>query len=75
MFHICCPCFTYVVHASHMLCHASHKNMLCFRSRTTYLWYIATFPTLEEAKKNLCYFDGTSCKESVIFTNEKNRNS
>jgi hypothetical protein len=32
---------------------------------------VDSFDTLEEAKKNLCYFDGTSCKESVVFTNEK----
>jgi len=25
-----------------------------------------SFSTLEEAEKNLCYFDGTKCKEEVI---------
>jgi hypothetical protein len=25
-----------------------------------------TFNTLEEAQKNLCYFDGSKCKEKVI---------
>lgn len=25
------------------------------------------FLTLEEAQKNLCYFDGSKCKEKVIY--------
>ncbi len=28
---------------------------------------IDSFNTLEEAKKNLKYFDGTQCKEEVVF--------
>lgn len=26
-----------------------------------------SFSTLEEAKKNLCYFDGTKIKEEVVY--------
>ena len=26
-----------------------------------------SFSTLEEAQKNLCYFDGTKCKEEVVW--------
>ena len=26
-----------------------------------------SFSTLEEAKANLCYFDGTKCKERVVL--------
>lgn len=29
-------------------------------------WTIDSFPTLEEAKKSLCYFDGSKVKEEVI---------
>ncbi len=25
-----------------------------------------SFPTLEEAQANLCYFDGTGCKDRVV---------
>lgn len=28
-----------------------------------------TFPTLEEVRKNLCYFDGTPTIEKVVFEN------
>jgi hypothetical protein len=30
------------------------------------VWCQDDFDTLEEAKKNLCYFDGTECKEEVV---------
>lgn len=26
-----------------------------------------SFSTLEEAKNNLCYFDGSECKEEVVY--------
>jgi hypothetical protein len=26
-----------------------------------------SFSTLEEAQKNLCYFDGTKCREEVVM--------
>jgi len=26
-----------------------------------------SFSTLEEAQKNLCYFDGTKCREKVVM--------
>ena len=29
-----------------------------------------TWDTLEEAKKNLCYFDGTKCSEVIIYQNK-----
>lgn len=25
------------------------------------------FSSLDEAKRNLCYFDGTKCREKVVF--------
>jgi hypothetical protein len=28
-----------------------------------------TFSTIEEAKKNLCYFDGSKCKDEIIIVN------
>lgn len=28
--------------------------------------YEDSFDTFEEAEKNICYFDGTKCKETVI---------
>ena len=36
-------------------------NSLCGASCLDY------FDTLDEAKKNLCYFDGTETKEKVVF--------
>ena len=30
-------------------------------------WCQDDFDTLEEAKKNLCYFDGSKCKEKVVL--------
>ena len=27
------------------------------------------FSTIEEAKKNICYFDGSECSEKVVFEN------
>ena len=32
---------------------------------------IDSFSSLEEAKNNLCYYDGTKVKEKVVFTNIK----
>lgn len=29
------------------------------------------FPTLEEAERNLCYFDGSKTKIEVVFESEK----
>ena len=29
-------------------------------------WCTDDFATLEEAEANLCYFDGTKCKEEVV---------
>jgi hypothetical protein len=26
-----------------------------------------TFDSLEDAKRNLCFFDGTKCKEDVVY--------
>jgi hypothetical protein len=28
---------------------------------------VDSFPTIEEAKANLCYFDGTKCRKEVVF--------
>lgn len=28
---------------------------------------VDSFSTLEEAQKNLCYFDGTKCREKVVY--------
>ena len=30
---------------------------------------IQNFDTIEEAKKNICYFDGSECSEKVVFEN------
>ena len=49
------------------------KNTSCF-----FWWWVDawmnhdvsttdSFSTLEEAKKNLCYFDGTKIKEEVVY--------
>jgi hypothetical protein len=34
-------------------------------------WYNDSFDTLEEAMKNLPYFDGTKCREKVIIEKEE----
>ena len=34
---------------------------------------IDSFNSLEEAKNNLCYYDGTKVKEKVVFTNIKTK--
>lgn len=34
---------------------------------------IDSFSSLEEAKNNLCYYDGTKVKEKVVFTNIKTK--
>lgn len=31
---------------------------------------VDSFSTLAEAKKNLCYFDGTKCLEKVVYKNK-----
>lgn len=32
-----------------------------------YYWFMESYPTLEEAQKNLCYFDWTKNKDIIDF--------
>lgn len=53
----------YVIQVKHFLfrCWAD-----AWTSRIDGVYFMDTFPTLEEARRNVCYFDGTPARDEVV---------